>query len=108
MIFDSMNKRFGGCIAAALVGWYLLIPPKTCKVGLLPCTAPLSKWLKGNAFDTAAECTAQQHYNISTSAEMLARAKRSPERFDVAAIEEMNWLSLAQVCASSDDPRLAK
>jgi hypothetical protein len=103
-----MNKLLQGCIAAALVAWYLLIPSATCKVGVLPCTAPLSKWSIGDTFDTAAECSAQHKHNISTSAQMLARAKSSPELYDVDAVEEINWSFLAQVCVSSDDPRLAK
>ncbi len=44
--------------ALALVGWYLMMPPRDPLTALPDHSAPMTRWLQLEAFDTAKECQA--------------------------------------------------
>ena len=91
--FTELSKALANSrtAALALVGWYLIAPPRFphAKSPLaLDDSAPLSRWKLIDSFDTAAACKAEAH-----------RLMDSPEK-TVGAIGD------AARCIASDDPRL--
>lgn len=114
-----MNPRHAA--ALALVGWYLMVPPSIaetswgCAGGVTDwllgawigdakhrdnCTklmeiadsnAPLSKWLRLDAFDTIKECDAERRENLARGRDNGSRATSPP---------------MQPECVASDDPRL--
>jgi hypothetical protein len=86
--------------ALALVGWYLIVPPKSCKRAELD--ANFSLWKIYNSYDTAAQCRAARDdlqriwgVDVLTLSEVLKRS-------DAAAAQAVK---VAQ-CLASDDLRL--
>jgi|HubBroStandDraft_6_1064221.scaffolds.fasta_scaffold675853_1 hypothetical protein len=91
----SMNPHHAA--ALALVGWYLMVPPKACVGHECKCSypgdgcyitepdAPLTRWQKWKLYSSGSECES-------------ARAARVVEKY---------WKgNLYGRCIDSDDPRL--
>jgi hypothetical protein len=84
--------------AIALVGWYLMVPPlhSVSKTMAWDSSAPLSKWMIVDSFDTAEECRHD-----------LLRRINSNYKGQTPTAAEKRWLDKF-VCIASDDPRLVK
>jgi hypothetical protein len=81
---------FRSCaVTLALVGWYLMVPPKA------GVHAPLSEWVTLFSFDTALEC----HRADIAMIQVLEKYKK-PESAQI--LEAMT----DSECIASDDPRL--
>jgi hypothetical protein len=86
--------------ALALVGWYLMIPPKlgvNSKDQIYVESAPFSRWQMSESFDTAKEC------------QEAARALARPEQSAAEAGQRPSLESFRLVyakCIATDDPRL--
>jgi len=77
--------------ALALVGWYLMAPPRFPKDKspyALDASAPLSRWHSINSFDSAVECKAEK------------------TRLTDSHNETLGAIGMASNCIASDDPRL--
>ena len=74
--------------ALALVGWYLMMPPRDPLTYLPDRSAPMTQWLQLQAFDTAKECEAYKNY------------ESLPKK------DEVRWNYLLSDCVESNDPRL--
>jgi hypothetical protein len=95
MLLNSLGMKPCHAAALALVGWYLMIPPKVIEdsKGRLQVPASLlSQWSILESFDTAKECRAQAGKNQ----EQLLNAHVS---LDEARL-------LFGKCLATDDPRL--
>lgn len=86
-----MKLRYAA--ALALVGWYLMMPPKKAD-GSLDISAPLSHWHVEAGFDSGQQCSVLQSAT-------MARAFQANDRKQAEQIH-------AGQCIASDDPRLAK
>jgi hypothetical protein len=73
--------------AIALLGWYLMIPPRDEK-GVLQPRRPLRKWNRAASYNPAQECEVG--------------------KFKALDAKGNGSLFLASKCIASDDPRLAK
>jgi hypothetical protein len=91
--------------ALALVGWYLMIPPRVSDwpVLVFDTNAPLSKWQQGGSFDTAKECNEDKKRSAGLALQLTD--KLSGEDKHKAMLSVMAMLSGPQ-CIASDDPRL--
>jgi hypothetical protein len=74
--------------ALALVGWYLMMPPKDENL-------PLSKWRAVESYDAASAC-------MNAKIAYFHRVKDLPD----TNLEKLRILDMQ--CVSTDDPRLAK
>jgi hypothetical protein len=90
--------------AIALVGWYLMMPPRPAGprmagalAGWPDTNAPLSKWIIDKSFDSAEDC--ERGFRKLVAEVMTAQDNES------AAQEHQ---SLDAVCIATNDPRLAK
>jgi hypothetical protein len=94
----------GHAAALALVGWYLMIPPRISDWPVLvyDTNAPLSKWQQGGSFDTAKECNEDKK---KTGMLMLQASEKNGVDKQKAMQSIMAMLSGTQ-CIASDDPRL--
>jgi hypothetical protein len=81
--------------ALALIGWYLMVPPKASNGGLDP-QAPLSKWKIDGVYDTARECDERYHRDLYL-AEDWKRATGNTQVWKDVQEEQ---------CIATDDPRL--
>jgi hypothetical protein len=86
----AMNLRHAA--ALALVGWYLIMPPRSVMRGFCNDDAPLQLWKIVESFDTAAECTRSR-------SDASDRAKREHRDF-------LAYVYSEEACIASDDPRL--
>jgi hypothetical protein len=84
--------------ALALVGWYLMVPPQSCKRANVD--ASFSVWKIYDSYDTAAQCRAARNdlqklwgVDVLTLSEVLKRSSADQA------------IKFAQ-CIASDDPRL--
>jgi hypothetical protein len=118
------NSTFIGGITAVLRGgsdWNIVICDREAL--LLDTFAPLSEWDSGSAFETLAECQAEQQKPLSASekarvasAARLAfdsdrklrpeAASALPNDFVKLALESRETALMASQCIASDDPRL--
>jgi hypothetical protein len=91
--------------ALALVGWYLMLPPRVSDWPTLvfDTNAPLSKWQQGGSFDTAKECDEDKKKDAGLALQLAE--KMSGEDKKKAMLSVMRMLSGPQ-CIASDDPRL--
>jgi hypothetical protein len=80
--------------ALALVGWYLMVPPRNphpfIKGDYTDTAAPLSKWAHLASSDSAKECEARKSDYLKT----------------VAQVPSLAQAALEAECIASDDPRL--
>jgi len=77
--------------ALALVGWYLMIPPRSSGQKAVDSGAPLSKWTVSSAYDAAHECEGAKFLNREGHKQDTDPLKAA---FDAAQ------------CIATDDPRL--
>jgi hypothetical protein len=100
--------------ALALMGWYLIVPPPSCKRGWvsewkpLPCNAPLSEWIVTLKFSSREKCTAELGADIAYGKQEATTFKGSSSKQLVDSTEGLYWRALTERCISTDDPRLAK
>ncbi len=94
-------------VALALVGWYLMLAPRTSDN--LPITydtsASLNKWKIVGSYDTAIECNEGKKASPMTI--IKAEDAMSEEGKKLWNLSILNLLD-SSVCISTDDPRLAK
>ena len=76
--------------ALALVGWYLMVPPREEGSSKLSLGVPISNWVHLDSFDSASECR-------QTAYRAQEQFKQDPER----AVQYAAWM-----CIATDDPRL--
>jgi hypothetical protein len=76
----------------SLVGWYLMVPPKSGS------HAPLDEWVTLFSFDTAKEC----HRAESAMLHVLEEYKSKP------GAAKTTQALIDGECVASDDPRLKK
>jgi len=107
-----LNVRHAAAIA--LTGWYLLVPPGSCKPEWvsqgkpLPCAAPLSDWIVTLSFSSRDKCDAERRADISYGKQEIANAHDSHDEMPVESTRKIYWRALTERCISTDDPRLAK
>jgi hypothetical protein len=103
-----MNPRHAA--ALALVGWYLLCPPRGAGPGLhFNTQAPLGQWEfvgSDHAFATSAECREEQKKLHGYFTELGGRA--NIDEFERSLLVEAGIRIDAAQCVSSDDPGLAR
>jgi hypothetical protein len=88
---------FRHATALALVGWYLMAPPRIPGRNDFRFNAPISEWQNQGAFDTADECQkiiAETQSQMDTWPEFKEETNRAAVR--------------AMQCISTDDPRLKR
>jgi hypothetical protein len=90
-----MNPRRAA--ALALVGWYLMLPPTHGSFSHFYTDEPLSKWCRGNYFETLDGCKQRQRQRIQ---EFVAAGQKETQRLKDAAY----WTK--GQCVDEDDPRL--
>jgi len=80
--------------ALALVGWYLMVPPRNLhpfvKGDSVDTTAPLSKWIHLASSDSAKECETRKAEYLNT----------------VAQDRDLAQFAVDAECIATDDPRL--
>ena len=92
--------KFRHAVALALVGWYLMTPPRISNWPLSYDTdAPISRWMTLGSFDTAEQCDARK-----TSMEYLLVQKDHPEKGE--GQQSVEAFMISAKCVSTDDPRL--
>ena len=107
-----MNLRHAAAIA--LAGWYLLVPPASCKPEWvsqgkpMPCAAPLSEWIVTLSFSNPDKCDTERKADISYGNQEMANANNSGDKMLVDSTRKIYWRALTERCISTDDPRLAK
>ena len=100
--------------ALALTGWYLIVPPGSCKPGWIspdkpqPCAAPLSDWIVALSFSHQDKCEAERNADISYGKQETANARGSDDRVLVDSTAKLYWRALSERCISTDDPRLGQ
>lgn len=104
--------KFRHAAAIALTGWYLMVPPGTCKPEWisegkpLPCAAPLSEWIVTLSFSSREKCDAERRADISYGNQEMANANDSDDKMLVDSTKKIYWRALTERCISTDDPRL--
>ena len=105
-----MNRRHAA--ALALVGWYLMVPPRDGNS--LNALAPFSKWEIADSFDSANECRQALKQKRAVAEDMKKERLVEDEQrsqhgdppsanFELIATEAQNRRA---VCIATDDPRL--
>jgi len=116
MIHASRKNRmnFRHAAALALVGWYLMMPPRADEVSgpsdpsedLVALHAPLSQWFLSLSFDTAQECqrVREKRYNEGSRAmhDLLKSGGHPDDGPRAQFIAQQMWYQ----CIATDDPRL--
>ena len=103
---------FRHAAAIALTGWYLLVPPGSCKPEWVsqgkpqPCAAPLSEWIVTLSFSSREKCEAERRADISFGNQEMANAHDSDDQMLVDSTKKIYWRALTQRCIQTDDPRL--
>jgi hypothetical protein len=90
-------ERFVKCVAASLMGWYLLTPPHTA--GVVYRQTALKLWRQVEAFDSASKCSEFQG--------VLEKHFKQHDQLtpDGASMRQI-WID--SVCVESGDPRLTE
>lgn len=107
-----MNLRHAASLS--LMGWYLIVPPPSCKPSWLsewkpvPCTAPLSEWIVALSKSSSAKCAAEREADIAYGKQEATAFKGSSSKQLVDSSQSLYWRALTERCISTDDPRLAK
>jgi hypothetical protein len=107
-----LNLRHAAAIA--LSGWYLLVPPGSCKPEWvsqgkpMPCAAPLSEWIVTLSLSSHDKCDTERKADISYGNQEMANANDSGDKMLVDSTRKIYWRALTERCISTDDPRLAK
>jgi hypothetical protein len=90
--------------ALALVGWYLMVPPRSQTIETQLAT-PLSQWITLESFDNADTCKSAKRRLSPSAAKMVKRnAKNAGIPINSSHVQFLAD-SIIQ-CISSDDPRL--
>jgi hypothetical protein len=98
--------------ALALMGWYLMVPPGSCKPQWVseskpvPCAAPLSEWIVTLSFSSVEKCDAERNADIRYGNQAVANANSSADKPLVDSTRKIYWRALTERCISTDDPRL--
>jgi len=95
--------------ALALLGWYLIAPPRDKQLILFNQQSPLSLWVTVEEFETLKGCQAgkkSEMDNMEKERHTSPRAKLSQE--DALDQSARSLRAIAMKCIASDDPRLAK
>ncbi len=91
--------------ALAVVGWYLMLAPKTLDTPLaFDESAPLSKWSIVGSYDSASDCNEGRNY-IPKGLLQLANGE-SDEGKKNQLTQQAVSLAGAYLCIATDDPRL--
>ena len=107
-----MNLRHTA--ALALVGWYLIVPPPSCKPSWVSewkpvlCTAPLSEWIVALSKSSSEKCAAEREADITYGKQEATAFKGSSSKQLVDSSQSLYWRALTERCIWTDDPRLAK
>jgi hypothetical protein len=107
-----LNLRHAAAIA--LSGWYLLVPPGSCRPEWvsqgkpMPCAAPLSEWIVTLSFSSHDKCDIERKADISYGNQEVANANDSGDKMLVESTRKIYWRALTERCISTDDPRVAK
>jgi hypothetical protein len=107
-----LNLRHAAAIA--LSGWYLLVPPGSCRPEWvsqgkpMPCAAPLSEWIVTLSFSSHDKCDIERQADISYGNQEVANANDSGDKMLVESTRKIYWRALTERCISTDDPRVAK
>ncbi|HVA76756.1 MAG TPA: hypothetical protein VNF27_02630 [Candidatus Binataceae bacterium] len=97
--------KFRHAAALALVGWYLMLAPRTSDKPPITydTTAPLSKWKIVGSYDTAKEC--DQGKDKIPRIILQAEENMTSEQKSAYDQTILNLLGASQ-CIATDDPRL--
>ena len=96
------------------MGWYLMVPPASCKPGWVsewkpvPCTAPLSEWIVTLSFSSREKCASERGADIAYGKQEATTFEGSSSKQLIHSTEGLYWRALTERCISTDDPRLAK
>jgi hypothetical protein len=93
-----MKHSSGRLLFAALVGWYLLIPPYGS------AQSPYSRWYNHSVFDSASDCFS--HRNILVRFQMEESKKGNVFKAISASFGKVPYDAMRAECVSTDDPRL--
>jgi hypothetical protein len=89
--------------ALALVGWYLMVPPRVSETPLLfDRAAPLSRWQALGSYDTASDCS---HGNDKLVAALLRTGDQQTGKKREQALQERASILTSQQCIATGDPR---
>ncbi|MBV8140109.1 MAG: hypothetical protein JO121_31390 [Deltaproteobacteria bacterium] len=103
---------FRHAAALVLMGWYLMVPPGSCKPEWVseskpvPCAAPLSDWIVTLSFSSADKCDAERNAGIRYGSQALANANSSADKPSIDSTRKLYWRALTERCIWTDDPRL--
>jgi hypothetical protein len=106
--------RLTHAAALTLMGWYLMVPPGSCKPGWrsdggpLPCNAPVSEWVVAQSFSLEDNCNAERSNDISQSPGATAKAKNSGDKQLDDSTRKVHWRALTEICISADNPLLGQ
>ena len=98
--------------ALALMGWYLMVPPGSCKPEWasedkpVPCAAQPSEWIVALSFSHQDKCEAERSADVSFGKQGLSKSKDSDDKMLVESSRKVYWRALTERCISTDDPRL--
>jgi hypothetical protein len=102
----SMNLRH--VAALALVGWYLMVPPKRMG-GMAEENAPLHLWEIVGVYDKASECQQEMERCLTIAIGQGNLPIGEPEKMRSLGVR-FTWTSASQLlnttCVASDDSRL--
>jgi hypothetical protein len=97
-----MNPRHAA--ALALVGWYLMVAPRSQDHTAFVPSAPLSQWDLIGSYDTAAQCMKVRSESIARVANKVRAIGPNGKALDEAGTRESSATTIK--CIASDDPRL--
>ena len=93
--------------ALLLTGWYLMLPPASQQNGILwpDNTAPVSRWMIAESFDTAKACEAERLKHRKQFDQIY---KKTNQADDAAAFWARFYVraSAGATCIATDDVRL--
>jgi hypothetical protein len=103
---------FHAIVASLLCGWYLMHAPETVPLsGKYNTRAPLSQWVAGASFDTAAQCMDRKRRLLN----QIGAPLPPPEELRKKGITAEGYKATQQAsvivnmtmqCIASNDPRL--
>jgi hypothetical protein len=91
-------RGLGGCAAAIVFGWFLMVPPIDVATRQVNDHAPLSQWQRAGDYDSLAQCLAVR--------KDILRHVIAPA-LDQTAESAPHYTKLASRCLRAGDPRLA-
>jgi hypothetical protein len=93
-------------VAVALIGWYLMVPPKGC-TGRIHMDAPISSWSTVTSFDSLDDCkTAGLAASQVKDSDVAVTLKGLSKTYPYIAEAWDQLRAGAWLCTASDDPRL--